>query len=134
MAIALAAKDGNMSTAEKARKTMIELCPIRNIERVAGARLCRGPVMDRTLLDLLAQIRSMIPVLALLRTGRDGQSYNINADTRLAGAIQPAAVEARALFLTDVPGVLDKDKSRLIEAHRERSARTDGRTATISAG
>jgi acetylglutamate kinase len=40
--------------------------------------------------------------------GRDGATYNINADT-FAGAIAGSLGAKRLLFLTDVPGVLDKD-------------------------
>jgi acetylglutamate kinase len=48
----------------------------------------------------------MIPVLAPVAPGRDGETYNINADT-FAGAIAGALEAKRLLFLTDVPGVLD---------------------------
>ena len=44
--------------------------------------------VDRTLLDLLAK-SEMIPVIAPVAPGRDGHTYNINADT-FAGAIAGA--------------------------------------------
>ncbi len=69
--------------------------------------------VDRTLLDLLAQ-SEMIPVIAPVAPGRDGHTYNINADT-FAGAIAGALGATRLLFLTDVPGVLDKDKNLIKE-------------------
>ena len=123
-AIGLCGKDGNMVYAEKARKTMID--PDSNIERVLELGFVGEPVeVDRTLLDLLAK-SEMIPVLAPVAPGRDGHTYNINADT-FAGAIAGAVEASRLLFLTDVPGVLDKDKKLIDEPHRERSARTDGR-------
>ena len=50
----------------------------------------------------------LIPVIAPLGTGSDGETYNINADTA-AGAIAGAIGAARLLMLTDVSGVLDKD-------------------------
>lgn len=50
----------------------------------------------------------MIPVIAPVAPGRDGATYNINADT-FAGAIAGALNATRLLFLTDVPGVLDKN-------------------------
>ena len=49
----------------------------------------------------------IIPVIAPIGFGPDGQTYNINADTA-AGAIAGAISAARLLLLTDVPGVLDK--------------------------
>ena len=58
--------------------------------------------------------RELIPVLAPVAQGADGQTYNINADT-FAGAIAGALGAKRLLFLTDVPGVLDKDKNLIKE-------------------
>ena len=51
----------------------------------------------------------MIPVIAPIGAGPNGESYNINADT-VAGAIAGAAKAKRLILLTDVAGVLDKDK------------------------
>ena len=48
------------------------------------------------------------------RAGADGQTYNINADT-FAGAVAGALKATRMIFLTDVPGVLDKNKNLLKE-------------------
>jgi len=60
--------------------------------------------------------RELIPVLAPIAQGQNGDTFNINADT-FAGAIAGALGAKRLLFLTDVPGVLDKDK-KLIERLR----------------
>ena len=66
---------------------------------------------DKIDMTVLEQIlgRDLIPVLAPVAAGADGQTYNINADT-FAGAVAGALKAKRLLFLTDVPGVLDKDK------------------------
>jgi len=63
-------------------------------------------------MTVLEQIlgRDLIPVLAPIAAGADGQTYNVNADT-FAGAVAGALKAKRLLFLTDVPGVLDKDKN-----------------------
>ncbi len=111
-AIGLSGKDGNMVFAEKAAKTH------RNPETGETELLDLGfvgePVeVDRTLLDLLAR-SEMIPVIAPVAPGRDGNTYNINADT-FAGAIAGALQAKRLLFLTDVPGVLDADKNLIPE-------------------
>jgi acetylglutamate kinase len=106
-AIGLCGKDGNMVFAEKARKTVKD--PDSNIERVLELGFVGEIVeVDRTLLDLLAK-SEMIPVIAPVAPGRDGHTYNINADT-FAGAIAGALGAKRLLFLTDVPGVMDKNK------------------------
>ncbi len=48
----------------------------------------------------------VIPVIAPLGAGRDGETYNINGDTA-AGAIAAALGADRLLLLTDVDGVRD---------------------------
>ena len=124
-AIGLCGKDGNMVYAEKAQKTFVD--PDSNIERVLDLGFVGEPVeVDRTLLDLLAK-SEMIPVLAPVAPGRDGHTYNINADT-FAGAIAGACEASRLLFLTDVPGVLDKDKNLIDEltASEARALIADG--------
>jgi len=129
-AIGLCGKDGNMVYAEKAHKTVID--PDSNIERVLDLGFVGEPVeVDRTLLDLLAK-SEMIPVLAPVAPGRDGHTYNINADT-FAGAIAGAVEASRLLFLTDVPGVLDKNK-KLIDELTVSEARALIADGTISGG
>ena len=49
-----------------------------------------------------------IPVVAPIGIGRDGQTYNVNADTA-AGAIASALLADRLLLLTDVEGVKNKN-------------------------
>ena len=111
-AIGLCGKDGNMVFARKAHKTVKD--PGSEIERVLDLGFVGEPVdVDRTLLDLLAR-SEMIPVIAPVAPGRDGNTYNINADT-FAGAIAGAVGATRLLFLTDVPGVLNKEKELIPE-------------------
>lgn len=106
-AIGLCGKDGNMVFAEKAKKTVTD--PDSNIERVIDLGFVGEIIgVDRTVLDLLAR-SEMIPVIAPVAPGRDGHTYNINADT-FAGAIAGALGAKRLLFLTDVPGVMNQDK------------------------
>jgi acetylglutamate kinase len=129
-AIGLCGKDGNMVFAEKAHKTVTD--PDSNIERVLDLGFVGEPVeVDRTLLDLLAR-SEMIPVIAPVAPGRDGHTYNINADT-FAGAIAGALKASRLLFLTDVPGVLDRDK-KLIDELSVAEAKALIRDGTISGG
>jgi acetylglutamate kinase len=129
-AIGLCGKDGNMVFAEKAHKKFKD--PDSNIERVLDLGFVGEPVeVDRTLLDLLAR-SEMIPVIAPVAPGRDGHTYNINADT-FAGAIAGALKASRLLFLTDVPGVLDKDKNLIKELSVSEARKLIG-DGTISGG
>jgi acetylglutamate kinase len=129
-AIGLCGKDGNMVFAKKAEKKVID--PDSNIERVLDLGYVGEPVeVDRTLLDLLAR-SEMIPVIAPVAPGRDGNTYNINADT-FAGAIAGSLGAKRLLFLTDVPGVLDQN-GILIPELSVREAKSLIADGTISGG
>ena len=64
--------------------------------------------------------------------GEDGETYNVNADT-FAGAIAGAMHATRLLFLTDVPGVLDRN-GRLIKELSVADARALIADGTISGG
>jgi acetylglutamate kinase len=129
-AIGLSGKDGNMVFAEKAKKRTVD--PESKIEEVLDLGFVGEPVeVDRTLLDLLAR-SEMIPVIAPVAPGRDGATYNINADT-FAGAIAGALAATRLLFLTDVPGVLDRSGT-LIDELTVAEARALIKNGTISGG
>ena len=54
-----------------------------------------------------------IPIISPLGLGKNNQTYNINGDTA-AGAIAKALKSRRLLLMTNVAGVLDKEK-KLIE-------------------
>ena len=56
----------------------------------------------------------MIPVIAPLGSGIDGETLNINGDT-VSGAIAAALKADRLLLLTEVSGVQDKDGSIITE-------------------
>ncbi|HUZ67987.1 MAG TPA: acetylglutamate kinase [Beijerinckiaceae bacterium] len=106
-AIGLCGKDGNMVTATKISRTIID--PNSQIERHVDLGFVGEPSkVDTTVLDQVLG-RELIPVLAPVAQGADGETYNVNADT-FAGAIAGALKAKRLLFLTDVPGVLDGDK------------------------
>ncbi|ARN81995.1 acetylglutamate kinase [Methylocystis bryophila] len=104
-AIGLCGKDGRMVTAAKLARP--------GASDGVDLGFVGEPVkVDTTVLDQVLG-RELIPVLAPVAQGQNGDTYNINADT-FAGAIAGALGAKRLLFLTDVPGVLDKDK-KLIE-------------------
>ncbi len=129
-AIGLCGKDGNMVTAVKATRTVID--PTSNMEKVVDLGFVGEPArVDTTVLDQVLG-RELIPVLAPVCQGADGETYNVNADT-FAGAIAGALKAKRLLFLTDVPGVLDKNKQLIKELNvaQIRSLIADG---TITGG
>jgi len=110
-AIGLCGKDGNMVTATKVTRVHD---PALNQEVDLDLGFVGDPSkVDTTVLDQVLG-RELIPVLAPVCQGADGETYNVNADT-FAGAIAGAVKAKRLLFLTDVPGVLDKDKQLIKE-------------------
>lgn len=128
--IGLCGKDGNMVIAEKATRTVID--PDSNIESVVDLGFVGEPVeVNRGVLDAVLKAE-LIPVLAPVAVGRDNETYNVNADT-FAGAIAGAMKAKRLLLLTDVPGVLDKQRNLLPELTVEECRRliADG---TITGG
>ena len=105
-AVGLCGKDGNLVTARKLTRTVVD--PDSNIESVLDLGFVGEPdKIDPTVLKLVLK-EDIIPVVAPVAPGEDGETYNINADTA-AGAIAGSLNAKRLLFLTDVPGVLDKD-------------------------
>ena len=111
-AIGLCGKDGNMVRAKRAMRTIKD--PDSNIEQAIDLGLVGEPEhVERGVLDAVLKAE-LIPVLAPVAYGEDGKTYNVNADT-FAGAIAGALRAKRLLLLTDVPGVLDKDKNLIQE-------------------
>src|SRR6266481_2718455 len=107
-AIGLSGKDANLIRARKLTRTKVD--PDSNIERILDLGFVGEPeAINATVLETLRN-SAIIPVIAPIGVGDDGQTYNINADT-VAGAVAGAVKAARFLLLTDVAGVLDKSKA-----------------------
>ena len=129
-AIGLTGKDGNLVRARKLSRTVVDTGS--SIESMVDLGFVGEP--EKVDVTVLTQIlgREIIPVLAPIAGGADGVTYNVNADT-FAGAIAGALKAKRLLFLTDVPGVMDKSK-RLIEDMSVDHARRLIADGTISGG
>ena len=111
-ALGICGKDAHLVMARKLRRTRRD--PDSNIERIIDLGFVGEPVsVDTRILDI-AIASNVIPVIAPLATDEHGHTYNINADT-MAGAIAGALSAARLFLLTDVAGVLDKQKSLLTD-------------------
>jgi acetylglutamate kinase len=113
-AVGLSGSDGNLIQAEKAKKT--ERDPDSHIEQVLDLGFVGEPTaIDTSVIDALVKSDSqLIPVVAPVGVGADGHRYNVNADTS-AGALAAALGASRLFLLTDVAGVLDKDKKLMRE-------------------
>jgi len=129
-AIGLCGKDGNMVRARKVTRSVFD--PEMKKDREVDLGFVGEPdKVDTTVLDTVLG-RELIPVLAPVAAAAGGGTFNVNADT-FAGAIAGALKAKRFLLLTDVPGVLDKNKNLIKElsASDVRKLIADG---TISGG
>ena len=90
-AVGLSGKDANLMTCDQTDPQL----------GLVGTPAQMDPGILQTLFD-----QAMIPVIAPLGAGRNGETFNINGDTA-AGAIAGALKADRLLLLTDVSGVKD---------------------------
>jgi acetylglutamate kinase len=130
MAVGLSGKDGGLIRARKMTRTKRD--PGSNIERALDLGYVGEPEhIDTRVLEALKGAE-IVPVIAPVGLGPDGRTYNINADT-VAGAVAGALKAKRLLMLTDVPGVLDRDRRLIPEltASQAEALIADG---TISGG
>ncbi|OQX14265.1 MAG: acetylglutamate kinase [Thiothrix lacustris] len=99
-AIGLTGKDGNMIIAQKMAHPEIDLGHVGEVIEI-----------DASVVKMLEEDR-FIPVIAPVGVGKDGTSYNINADI-VAGKMAQVLNAERLLLLTNTPGVLSKSGALL---------------------
>ncbi len=112
LAVGICGKDGGLIRARKLQRTVKD--PDSHIERALDLGFVGEPThVDVRVIHALTGA-GLIPVIAPVGIGEDGQTYNINADT-VAGAVAGALGARRLLMLTDVAGVLDEEKKLIQE-------------------
>jgi acetylglutamate kinase len=112
LAVGVSGKDGAMIRARKLARTKKD--PDSNIERVLDLGFVGEPEhVDVRVIHALTG-GGLVPVIAPVGVGEDGQTFNINADT-VAGAVAAALKATRLLMLTDVPGVLNREGQLIAE-------------------
>nr|WP_045369373.1 acetylglutamate kinase [Methyloceanibacter caenitepidi] len=105
-AVGICGKDANLMRAKKLERRVRD--PDSNIEKVLDLGFVGEPgLVEPHIIDVIIQ-SDLIPVVAPIGVGPEGETLNINADT-FAAAIAVALKAKRLLLLTDVDGVLDKD-------------------------
>ena len=106
--------------------------PDSNIEQVIDLGFVGDPAaVDPHIIDVIIH-SDLIPVVAPIGVGPDGETLNINADT-FAAALAVALKAKRLLLLTDVEGVLDKSGA-LIKSLTSAEAQALIEDGTISGG
>ncbi|MEY8204380.1 MAG: acetylglutamate kinase [Bermanella sp.] len=106
VAMGLTGKDGKLIEATKLKVTQKspdmqqpEIIDIGHVGEVLS--------INTDVLDMLAT-SNMIPVIAPIGVGKDGASYNINADL-VAGKVAEAVGAEKLLLLTNIAGLMDKE-------------------------
>ena len=103
-AVGLSGKDANLVTAKPLKRSLRD--PDSQIEKVLDLGFVGDPSkVDAAVLRKFADA-DIIPVIAPIGLGEEGQTYNINADT-FAGAIASELGAAKLIMMTDVEGVMD---------------------------
>ena len=108
----ISGKDGNLLIAEKLTKKKTD--PVTGVVTEIDFGFVGEPVRVNTEILETIMKSDAIPVIAPVGVGWEGETFNVNADTA-AGAIATATQAKRLLLLTDVAGVLDKDKNLISE-------------------
>jgi acetylglutamate kinase len=98
--IGLTGKDGQLITAKKLLSKVEPTSEIIDLGHVGEV-----DKVDTSVIDLLLQ-GDFIPVIAPIGVGKDGFSYNINADL-VAGAVAEALNAEKLILLTNTAGLLD---------------------------
>ena len=128
-AVGICGKDANLMIAKKITEMPD---PESNIMKVVDIGYVGDPIeVNPHIVDVISK-SDLIPVIAPIGLSRDGQTLNINADT-FASALAARMKAARLLLLTDVEGVLDKDKKLIAELTVD-EARALIRDGTITGG
>jgi acetylglutamate kinase len=111
-ALGISGKDGGLVTATKVERTAWD-ADSESEQAIDLGFVGEPTAVDVTLIET-ASAAGIIPVIAPIAPGAEGETYNINADT-MAGALAAALGAARLILLTDVAGVLDKQGNLLTD-------------------
>jgi acetylglutamate kinase len=128
-AVGISGKDANLMIAKKITEMPD---PSSNLMQAVDIGYVGDPAEINPHIVEVISGSDLIPVIAPVGISRDGETLNINADT-FASALAARMKARRLLLLTDVAGVLDKNK-RLIEDLSTDEARRLIRDGTISGG
>lgn len=107
-AVGLTGKDGSLIFAEKLQVSRNSDDPaIQASELIDLGHVGKVSSIDTNVIDMLIH-SDFIPVIAPVGVGKNGESYNINADL-VAGKIAEVLQAEKLILLTNTAGLLDAD-------------------------
>ncbi len=104
-AVGLTGKDGDFIRARKIVMQQVDSHKLAH-EIIDLGHVGEVESIDPAVVEMLGH-SDFIPVIAPIGVGKDGYSYNINADL-VAGKIAEVLKAEKLLLLTDITGILDK--------------------------
>jgi acetylglutamate kinase len=129
-AVGISGKDANLMRAMRLERRFRD--PDSNVDTILDLGFVGDPIaVDPHIIDVIIH-SDLIPVIAPIGVGPEGETLNINADT-FAAALATALKAKRLLLLTDVAGVLNKS-GRLIKSLTTVEAQELIEDGTISGG
>ena len=129
-AVGISGKDANLMRAMRLERRVRD--PGSNIDTILDLGFVGDPIaVDPHIIDVIIH-SDLIPVIAPIGVGPEGETLNINADT-FAATLATALKAKRLLLLTDVEGVLDKN-GNLIKSLTTAEAQELIEDGTISGG
>ncbi|MFQ3574516.1 MAG: acetylglutamate kinase [Thermodesulfovibrionales bacterium] len=105
-AVGLSGKDGGLIKAKK--KVIRRKMPNLKDEEIIDVGLVGEVVSVNPDILKCLEGNNFIPVISPIGVGKDGESYNINADY-VASAIAAALKAEKLILMTDVPGIQDSN-------------------------
>lgn len=106
LAVGISGKDGGLVKASKMLRKVKD--PASGVEQTLDLGFVGDPDEINPQVLYALSGAGLIPVIAPVAGGHNGETFNVNADS-IAGAIAGAIHASRLLMLTDVPGVLDQN-------------------------
>ncbi|MFT8718144.1 acetylglutamate kinase [Acetobacter sp.] len=106
LAVGISGKDGGLVKASKMLRKVKD--PSSGVEQTLDLGFVGDPDEINPQVLYALSGAGLIPVIAPVAGGHNGETFNVNADS-IAGAIAGAIHASRLLMLTDVPGVLDQN-------------------------
>lgn len=131
-AVGTSGKEGKMILARKL--DLVKFCTENGIDIPEGADLGMVGEVESVNPQLIKVLEDsgFIPVIAPIGFDNEGRTYNINAD-HVAGKIAGALKAVKLILMTNVPGIMDKEK-HLLSSITEAQARDLIKQGVISSG
>lgn len=110
LAVGISGKDGDLIESRKLRHVKSD--PDSNVETILDLGFVGEPTVINPEILIVLEESNIIPVIAPISFGINGETFNNNADS-VASSIASSLVASKLIILTDVPGVMDQNNNLL---------------------